>query len=127
MSLTEAYLDHPALRVRELAPLVDFFSDVLGMTVVKIDGDPEAPKQVWLLGGVQLTLDETVGEGTGALDHLGLICSDVEAAIRGAEAHGATPDPRGRVWWRLPGGLVLEFLPERGNAVATARALDPRA
>lgn len=127
MSATQAYLDHAALHVRSIAPHLTFFREVLGMTVTKLDGEEASPKQVWLLGGLQLIEDPDFSGPEGRCAHLGIICVDVPAAIAAALAHGAKATARGEHWLELPDGLLLEFLPDVKNAVGTVRGLDPRA
>ncbi len=124
---TEAYLDHAAFRVRDLAPHIAFFRDVLGMTITKFDGPADKPTQVWLLGGLQIVEDAAFSGPEGRFGHLGLICADVPAAIEGARAHGGTSTAKGAHWVEMPDGTLLEFLPDTRNSVATVRGLDPRA
>ena len=126
MPATHAYLDHAAFYVRAIAPHIAFFRDVLGMTVTQVDGAPEAPKQVWLLGGIQLIEDPDFAGAEGRFGHLGIICSDVPAAIDAALAHGARATPKGAHWLELADGLLLEFLPDKKKAVGIVRDLDPR-
>jgi catechol 2,3-dioxygenase-like lactoylglutathione lyase family enzyme len=123
---TEAYLDHVAFTVRDIAPHLAFFRDVLGMTVTKRDGPQEKPSQVWLLGGLQIVEDAGFSGPEGRFAHLGLICADVPTAIRGALAHGGRSMDKGAHWVEMPDGLLLEFLPDTRNAVDTVRNLDPR-
>lgn len=126
MPATHAYLEHAAFHVRSIAPHLAFFRDVLGMTVTQLDGDPEAPRQAWLLGGIQL-IEAPAFEGSeGRFAHLGIVCADVPAAIEAAIAHGARATAKGAHWLELPDGLLLEFLPERKGAVSIVRELDPR-
>ncbi|MCJ8507128.1 VOC family protein [Rhizobium lemnae] len=125
-STTKAYLDHVAFTVRDIAPHLIFFRDVLGMTVTKRDGPEETPSQVWLLGGLQIAEDPAFTGPEGRFAHLGLICGDVPAAIQGALAHGGKSLDKGAHWVEMPDGLLLEFLPDTRNAVETVRNLDPR-
>ncbi len=125
-SATEAYLDHVAFTVRDIAPHLAFFRDVLGMTVTKQDDGPDRLRQVWLLGGLQIVEDADFSGPEGRFAHLGLICADVPAAIIGARAHGGRSTEKGAHWIEMPDGLLLEFLPDSRNAVATVRNLDPR-
>ncbi|MBC2775241.1 VOC family protein [Rhizobium sp. AQ_MP] len=123
---TAAYLDHVAFTVRDITPHLAFFRDVLGMTVTKRDGNLEKPSQVWLLGGLQIVEDADFRGPEGRFAHLGLICADVPAAIKGALAHGGKSLDKGAHWVEMPDGLLLEFLPDTRNAVETVRNLDPR-
>ncbi|ATN32277.1 hypothetical protein ACO34A_00410 [Rhizobium sp. ACO-34A] len=126
MPATQAYLEHAAFRVRAIATHITFFRDVLGMTVTQLDGDPESPRQAWLLGGIQLIEDPAFEGPEGRFAHLGIVCSDVPAAIAAAVTHGAQATPKGDHWLQLPDGLLLEFLPEKKGAVSIVRELDPR-
>lgn len=123
---TTAYVEHTAFRVRAILPLAQFFAEVLGMGVTKLDGDPQAPDQVWLQGGVQLIADPDFAGPEGRFGHLGIVCKDVPAAIAAARARGAVSTAKGDHWLLLEDGLLLEFLPERKNAVDIVRGLDPR-
>ena len=123
---TQAYLDHVAFTVRDIAPHLTFFRDVLGMTVTKHDGPEQKPSQVWLLGGLQIVEDADFTGPEGRFAHLGLICADVPAAIQGALAHGGKSMDKGAHWVEMPDGLLLEFLPDTRNAVETVRDLAPR-
>ncbi|GEO84737.1 MULTISPECIES: VOC family protein [Alphaproteobacteria] len=126
MSATQAYLEHVAIHVRDIAPHIAFFRDVLDMTITQLDGDPAAPRQVWLLGGIQLIEDSSFVGPEGRCSHLGIVCADVPAAIEAAIANGAKTTAKGAHWLELPDGLLLEFLPEKKDAVRIVRDLDPR-
>lgn len=126
MSATRAYLDHAAIYVRDLAPHLAFFRDVLGMEQALVDGDVEAPRQVWVLGGIQFIREEGFDAPEGRLAHLGLICEDLKAAIAAARAHGARSMAKGENWFLLPDGLCLELLQAEGDAVRIAHSIDPR-
>lgn len=122
-----AYLEHVAFRVRDLAPHLAFFREGLGMTVTQIQGAPEDPRQVWLLGGLQIIQDRDLAGTEGRFDHLGLVCTDVPAAIAAARMHGGVPTEKGPHWLRFPDGLLIEILPQKGDEVRIARDIDPRA
>lgn len=126
MSATTAYVEHTAFKVRDILQLTGFFDEVLGMKVTKLDGDPASPDQVWLQGGVQLIADADFDGPEGRFGHLGIVCVDVPAAIAAARARGARSTAKGDHWLQLPGGLLLELLPDRKDAVETVRNLDPR-
>lgn len=126
MPATHAYLEHVALHVRDIAFHLAFFREVLDMTITQVDGDPQSPRQVWLLGGLQLIADPAFEGPEGRLAHLGIVCADVPAAIAAARARGARSTDKGEHWLELPDGLLLEFLPQKGDAVSIVRGLDPR-
>ena len=127
MSATRAYLDHAAIFVHEIEPHVAFFREVFGMDVVLTEGEVEAPRQVWVLGGIQFILDERFDVAEGRLAHLGLVCEDRDAAIAACIAHGARPMAKGQNWLLLRDGLCLELLQEEGDSVRIAHSIDPRA
>ena len=110
MTATSAYLDHTAITVRDIGWHIRFFAEVFGMGCRDIDGDPEAPRQYWTVGGVQLIHDPAYNEPEGRLAHLGLMCDDVENALVAARRFGVTELPKGRNWLQLPDGLRLELL-----------------
>lgn len=126
MSATTAYVEHTAFFVRDIVPMIDFFRDVLGMGVTKLDGDSNAPSQAWLQGGIQLIADPNFAGPEGRFGHLGIVCKDVPAAIAASRARGAVSTAKGDNWLLLENGILLEFLPEKGNAVDAIRSLDPR-
>lgn len=126
MPATQAYIEHTAFQVRDIMFHIDFFADVLGMTVTQLDGEPAAPKQAWLLGGIQLIANPDFKGPEGRFGHLGVVCANVPAAIEAARAKGARSTARGEHWLELPDGMLLEFLPEANGAVGIIRSLDPR-
>jgi catechol 2,3-dioxygenase-like lactoylglutathione lyase family enzyme len=123
----KAYVEHVAIWVRDIHWHIRFFHDVLGMTMREIEGPTEDPKQYWTLGGMQFIASPDFAGPEGRLAHLGVMCEDLEAALTAAKAFGVEEMPQGRNWLRLPDGLAVEFIQARGNAVAAALAIDPRA
>jgi catechol 2,3-dioxygenase-like lactoylglutathione lyase family enzyme len=121
-----AYLEHAAIRVRDLEWHIGFFRDVLGMTL-RDDRRGETPSQVWTVGGVQLIADPDFAGPEGRLAHLGIMVEDEAAVLREAAEWGVTALPQGPNWLRLPDGLCIEILQATGTAVADALAIDPRA
>jgi catechol 2,3-dioxygenase-like lactoylglutathione lyase family enzyme len=122
----EGLLEHVAIRVHDLAWHVDFFRDVLGMTVTEVDGDPDAPTQVWTVGGLQLMATPDLERTDGCLAHLGILVDDLEVAAAAAISHGAEQLPAGRGWLRTPDGLGLELIQSAPGAVEHLRAYRPR-
>ena len=127
----KSYVEHVAIRVADIQWHIDFFRDVLGMTLRDIDGPPDAPLQVWSIGGLQLI--STPGfaappsNDAGWLAHLGIMVDDVEAALVAAQKWGVSALPQGRNWLRLPDGLAVEFLQASPGSVGEALAVNPRA
>jgi catechol 2,3-dioxygenase-like lactoylglutathione lyase family enzyme len=121
-----AYVEHAAIRVRDIEWHIRFFRDVLGMTL-RDDRRGQMPSQVWTIGGVQLIADPDFDGPEGRLAHLGVMVEDEAEVLREAEAWGVTALPQGPNWLCLPDGLCIEVLQARGTAVADALAIDPRA
>ncbi|HET9978761.1 MAG TPA: VOC family protein [Burkholderiaceae bacterium] len=121
----KAYLEHVALRVKDIHWHIGFFREVCGMTMREVQGTPEHPEQVWTLGGLQFIAASDFAGPEGRLAHLGLLCEDLEATLAAARKYGVAEMPQGRNWLRLPDGLAVEFIQAR-PAATVARALDLR-
>jgi catechol 2,3-dioxygenase-like lactoylglutathione lyase family enzyme len=122
----KAYIEHAAIRVKDIDWHVRFFREVLGMTIRAVDGDSSAPRQVWTIGGLQLIADPDFQGPEGRLAHLGVMAEDQEAVLREAQAWGVKELPQGRNWLGLPDGLNVEIMQASGTAVAESLAIDPR-
>jgi catechol 2,3-dioxygenase-like lactoylglutathione lyase family enzyme len=123
-----SYVEHVAVRVRDIDWHIRFFRDALGMPVREVDGSPDDPRQVWTVGGVQLMADPAFAGPEGRLAHLGVMTEDLEGALAAAYAwEGVAALPQGRNWLALPDGLAVEVIQATGDAVAAALAIDPRA
>ena len=59
--------------------------------------------------------------------HLGIMTEDLEASIEEVNKWDVTQMPQGRNWFALPDGLIIELLQAKGNSVAEALAVNPRA
>lgn len=127
----QSYVEHVAVRVKDIHWHIRFFREVLGMTVREIDGPAEAPRQYWTVGGLQLMstpdFEAPPSNDAGWLAHLGIMVSDLEAALRNASGWGVKVLPQGRNWLQLPDGLAVELIQASGNAVAEVLAVNPRA
>jgi catechol 2,3-dioxygenase-like lactoylglutathione lyase family enzyme len=49
--MKRSYVEHVAVRVKDIQWHIRFFREVLGMTVHEVDGSADAPKQIWTIGG----------------------------------------------------------------------------
>jgi catechol 2,3-dioxygenase-like lactoylglutathione lyase family enzyme len=123
-----SYVEHVAVRVRDIDWHIRFFREALGMSIREVDGPADRPKQVWTVGGVQLMADPEFRGPEGRLAHLGVMTEDLEGALAAAYAwDGVTATPQGRNWLSLPDGLCVEIIQATGDSVARALAVDPRA
>lgn len=122
-----AYVEHAAIRVRDLDWHVRFFQGVLGMGIRDQVGGAGVPRQVWTFGGVQLISDPEFAGPEGRLAHLGVMVEDQAEVLREAKAWGVKELPQGPNWLALPDGLNVEILQATGTAVADTLAIDPRA
>ena len=128
---TSAYIEHVALRVRDIHWHIRFFREVLGMDLREVDGPAENPRQCWTVGGLQFMavpgFEAPPSNDAGWLAHLGVMVDDLEAALSAAKPWGARPLPQGRNWLQLPDGLAVELIQAAPGSVAQALAVRPRA
>jgi len=122
-----SYVEHVAVRVRDIRWHIRFFREALGMEVREVEGSPDEPRQVWLTGGVQLIANAGFVGTEGRLGHLGVMTEDLEAALEEVYQWGVRELPQGRNWVGLPDGLSIELIQARGGAVEAALAVNPRA
>ncbi len=126
-----AYVEHVAIRVRDIQWHINFFYEALGMDVREIDGPTDAPNQYWTIGGIQLmstpSFEAAPSNDKGWLAHLGVMVDDLNAAIAAVTRFGATPLPQGRNWLQLPDGLAIELIQAAPESVAKVQAVNPRA
>lgn len=127
----KSYVEHVAVRVKDIHWHIDFFLEVLGMDVREIDGPTDAPHQYWTIGGLQLMstpgFQAPPSNDAGWLAHLGIMVQDLPGALQAAKAWGVTTLPQGHNWLQLPDGLAVELIQASGNAVAEVLAVNPRA
>lgn len=127
----KSYVEHVAVRVKDIQWHINFFYEVLGMDVREIDGPTDAPRQYWTIGGMQLmsTPDFVAppSNDAGWLAHLGIMVDDLDAALVLSQSWGVKQLPQGRNWLQLPDGLAVELMQASAGAVAQALAINPRA
>jgi catechol 2,3-dioxygenase-like lactoylglutathione lyase family enzyme len=121
-----AYLEHVAIWVKDIHWHIRFFHDVCGMTMREVQGTVEEPIQYWTLGGLQFMARPDHDAPEGRLGHLGVMCEDLEAALKAAHAFDVAEMPQGPNWLRLPDGLAVEFIQASPDSVAQALAVRPR-
>jgi catechol 2,3-dioxygenase-like lactoylglutathione lyase family enzyme len=123
----KSYLEHAAIRVKDIQWHIRFFGEALGMSVRSVDGPEDHPKQVWTLGGLQLVSDPGFEGPEGRIAHLGIMTEDLEASIEEVNKWVVTQMPQGRNWFALPDGLSIELIQAKSNSVAEALAVNFRA
>jgi len=126
----KSYVEHVAVRVKDIQWHINFFYQVLGMDVREIDGPTDAPNQYWTLGGLQLMCTPDFAappsNDAGWLAHLGIMVQDLESALIEAQKWHVKQLPQGRNWLQLPDGLAIELIQAQGSSVAEALAVKPR-
>jgi len=127
----KSFVEHVAVRVKDIHWHIQFFREALGMEMREIHGNPASPSQYWTIGGVQLiATPDFVAPPTndvGWLAHLGIMVEDLDEAIAACHKFGVTKLPKGSNWLQLPDGLALELIQASGSAVAEVLAVNPRA
>jgi len=122
----KTYVEHTAIRVKDIQWHIRFFGEALDMSIRSVEGPEDQPKQVWLLGGVQLVSDPGFEGPEGRNAHLGIMTEDLEASLEEVYKWSVTEMPQGRNWFALPDGLVIELIQAKGNSVAEALAVNFR-
>ena len=122
----QAYLEHVAIKVKDIKWHIRFFEEVFGMTIRKTDGPEDQPRQVWTIGGIQLVSDPSFEGPEGRTAHLGIMVDDLDWVLEQAYNRGVTQMPQGRNWFTLPDGLAIEVMQAKRGAVSGILAVDPR-
>jgi predicted enzyme related to lactoylglutathione lyase len=127
----KSYVEHVAVRVRDIHWHIKFFYEALGMDVREIDGPADAPNQYWSIGGMQLMstpgFEAAPSNDVGWLAHLGIMVEDLEQAIAACHKFGVKVLPQGHNWLQLPDGLAIELIQAAPGSVAQVLAVNPRA
>lgn len=126
----KSYLEHVAVKVKDIHWYIDFFEKSLGMDIRELHGTKENPEQVWI-GGMQLTSfpDFEGGEYTNERAwHIGIFTEDLEEALREVYSfNGVKEMTQGRNWFSLPDGLSIELMQASENSVQEILKINPRA
>ncbi len=125
-----AFVEHVAIRVRDIHWHIRFFREALGMEMQEIDGPADSPRQYWTLGGLQFIATPDFQappcDDGGWLGHLGVMVDDLEAAIDAVKAAGGREMPQGFNWLQLPDGLALELIQAVPGGIDQALAVKLR-
>jgi catechol 2,3-dioxygenase-like lactoylglutathione lyase family enzyme len=124
--IINAYVEHVALRVKDIQWHIDFFSDVLGMQVSRQTAVGE-PLQIWLQGGIQLIeCADTEYVSRGQLGHLGIVVDNLDDALERAYSWGVTALPKGRNWFALPEGVWVELMAGKSQEIIDVLAINTK-
>ena len=128
MSLPRAYIEHVAIRVKDIDWHIGFFREVLGLGIRdELPPKDKIGRQVWVLGSVQLIHDQGFEGPEARLAHLGIMVDDYDGVLERAANWGAKALSTGPNWLALPDGLNIEILQASKGTVEAALAIDPRA
>src|ERR1700721_1296897 len=106
MSLPRAYIEHVAIRVKDIDWHIGFFREVLGLEIRdELPPNDKIGRQVWVLGSVQLIHDLGFEGPEGRLAHLGIMVDDYDGVLERAANGGAKGLPTGPNWLAPPEGL----------------------
>lgn len=120
-----SYLEHMALRVKDLNWHLKFFKEVLEMDV-RMTNEKESPnRQVWLYGGLQLIEDLSFNGPEGRCAHLGIMTENQEAVLEKAYARNVKELPQGHNWFQLSDGLCIEVIQVKKDGVQKYLDIDP--
>ncbi|MFH1084577.1 MAG: VOC family protein [Chloroflexota bacterium] len=106
----KCFLEHTAVRVKDLQWHIRFFKEALNMPVARAQGPEDNPIQVWTVGGVQLVAAKDFEGPEGRLVHLGIRCEDLNAVLDEVYKWGVSQLPNGRNWIKLPEGMEIELM-----------------
>lgn len=127
---TRSFVEHVAIRVRDIHWHIHFFREVLGQELREVEGTEQDPSQYWTLGGMQFIatpgFSAPPSNDAGWLAHLGVMVEDLEAALAAAQARGIATLPQGRNWLQLPDGLAVELIEAAPGSVAHYFSVKPR-
>jgi catechol 2,3-dioxygenase-like lactoylglutathione lyase family enzyme len=114
----KSYLEHVAYHVKDIHWHIRFFNEALGMEVANLDGTIDEPKQVWIVGGLQLISDPNFMGPEGRMGHIAIMTEDLNAALLEVYSwEGVTESPRGKNWILLPDGLLLELIQAQNESI----------
>jgi catechol 2,3-dioxygenase-like lactoylglutathione lyase family enzyme len=116
--------NHVAIRVKDFAAALHFYSVLLGLPIERRRGATENPDIVWMPGVQIARRAEEIPDGQyGVLDHIGIAVKNLDAICARLDAAGCTIErPRNQlhfaevgrdvvtIFYRDPDGNVVELL-----------------
>ena len=102
----KSYVEHVAVRVKDIHWHINFFDEALGMDVREIVGPTDAPIQYWSIGGMQLMstpgFEAPPSNDAGWLAHLGIMVDDLSRPLLNATSLASRSCPRGATGCSCP-------------------------
>ncbi len=86
---TAPFHHHTAIRVRDIAAMLAFYRDTVGLPFIRQIGDDPAPRVVWLHAVQLIAADDPGDPRQGTLDHLAISVLNIRADRRAPGAAGA--------------------------------------
>jgi lactoylglutathione lyase len=105
--------NHTAVKVRDLQKALHFYSETIGMPVLRHRGPADNPSAVWLPGLQLVVVDDT--DAAGSLDHIGIGVLNINEACARLDAAG----------FEVETPLVRRTTAEVGREVMVAFYFDP--
>lgn len=85
---TAPFYHHSAIRVRDMARMLDFYRQIVGLSFIRQAGDASPPRVVWL-HALQLIQSDSPGDARqGTLDHFAVSVLNIEAIAERLKEHG---------------------------------------
>ena len=104
---------HTAFRVKDMDKCVKFYTEVLGLPVTRVIGEPDNPRIVFL-PGLELVQDDSLErEECRGLVHVGMKVDNPEVAVAELKAQGVKFQERAKpmpAFFEDPEGNVVEFV-----------------
>ena len=93
-ALMNAEHHHVAIRVRDVAGMMRFYGELLGLPYIRQVDDAQGPRQVWYQAVQLIRADGSPDTAAGAMDHLAVSVLNIEAlAERLTQAGTALESP----------------------------------
>lgn len=105
-----SYLEHVAVRVKDIQWHIRFFREALNMPVSRVQGDESDPRQVWTVGGMQIQAVKDFEGPEGRLGHLGIRTENLAEALEEVYKWPVRELPQGHNWFATPDGLEIELM-----------------
>ncbi len=125
----KSYLEHVALKVKDIRWHIQFFTEALGFDIREVSGNPENPEQIWI-GGIQLTSApdfKNYDHEEERIWHIGIFTKDLEAALNEVYLYGEVSEmPQGRNWFMIPDGIMIELSQASSGEIQKYLEIKPR-